>query len=68
MQKIIPRFKHNPSISFMASCNAAEEVNRLWDALKDGGTPLMDVGTYDFQNDMDGFKINLVCHGRLCQK
>ncbi|MDF2937447.1 MAG: hypothetical protein K0Q90_2820 [Paenibacillaceae bacterium] len=43
-----PYFSLNPSISFMVSCSAAEEVDALWNVLADGGQTLMPLGEYPF--------------------
>lgn len=41
-------FKPNPSISFFVRCNDAAEVDRLWAALQPGGTALMPLDSYPF--------------------
>ena len=43
-----PLFKFNPSISFLVACKTKDEVDRLWNALIDGGTALMELGAYPF--------------------
>jgi predicted 3-demethylubiquinone-9 3-methyltransferase (glyoxalase superfamily) len=43
-----PYFKFNPSMSFMVACSTAEEVDRKWEALSDGGAELMAIGEYPF--------------------
>lgn len=43
-----PIFKINPSISFLVACSSKEEVDKLWGALRDGGSPLMDLAEYPF--------------------
>lgn len=43
-----PYFKFNSSISFMVSCQTAEEVDRLHAALVVGGSELMELGEYPF--------------------
>jgi len=43
-----PAFQINPSISFMVSCGTREEVQRIWDALIEGGRSLMPLDRYDF--------------------
>lgn len=43
-----PYFKFNPSVSFMVSCNTAEEVDKLHAAFTPGGTELMPLGEYPF--------------------
>jgi len=43
-----PFFKFNPSISFMISCNTAEEVDELWKKLLPGGKVMMEIGAYPY--------------------
>lgn len=43
-----PYFTFNPSISLMVSCATADEVDRLWSALVEGGNVLMELDTYPF--------------------
>lgn len=43
-----PLFKFNPSISFMVAVESAEEVDRLWAELSEGGKPLMELNEYPF--------------------
>jgi len=43
-----PFFKFNPSISLMVACSTAEEVDKKWEALSEGGTELMALGEYPF--------------------
>jgi len=43
-----PYFKFNPSISLMVACSTSEEVDRMWEALSEGGTELMALGEYPF--------------------
>lgn len=43
-----PFFTLNPSISFLVSCRAAEEVEEYWQKLASGGKPLMELGEYPF--------------------
>lgn len=43
-----PHFKLNPSISFFVICDSADEVDRLWEQLSDGGMELMELGSYDW--------------------
>lgn len=43
-----PLFKFNPSISFLAACDTAAEVDRLWAALEKGGEALMPLDSYPF--------------------
>jgi predicted 3-demethylubiquinone-9 3-methyltransferase (glyoxalase superfamily) len=43
-----PLFVFNPSISLMVSCASAGEVDRLWQRLSPGGSPLMPLASYPF--------------------
>ncbi|NLK97664.1 MAG: VOC family protein [Epulopiscium sp.] len=43
-----PYFKFNPTISLMVACSTSEEVDKLWEALSEGGTELMPLGEYPF--------------------
>ena len=43
-----PIFKFTPAISFFVRCRSADEVDRFWSALSDGGTALMPLDTYPF--------------------
>lgn len=43
-----PYFKFNPSISLMVACATAEEVDRNWQAMSDGGAELIPLGEYEF--------------------
>ena len=43
-----PLFRFNPSISFLVACERKEEVDQLWAKLSEGGTPLMELGSYPF--------------------
>jgi len=43
-----PLFQFNPSISFVVACESKKDVECLWDALVEGGTPLMKLGEYPF--------------------
>ncbi len=45
-----PHFTPNPSISFFINCQTEEEVDRLWEELSDGGTPLMPLDSYPFSD------------------
>ena len=45
-----PFFKFNPSISFLVSCAAKDEVDALWRELSAGGTALMELGEYPFSD------------------
>jgi predicted 3-demethylubiquinone-9 3-methyltransferase (glyoxalase superfamily) len=43
-----PLFTFNPSVSFLVACDSADQVDRLWDRIANGGTALMPLGTYPF--------------------
>lgn len=43
-----PEFQFNSSISLMAVANSTEEVDRLYHALREGGSDLMELGEYPF--------------------
>ncbi|MCB0313294.1 MAG: VOC family protein, partial [Calditrichaeota bacterium] len=43
-----PMFKINPSISFHIRCRTVEEVDAIWHKLSDGGTVMMELGSYPF--------------------
>jgi predicted 3-demethylubiquinone-9 3-methyltransferase (glyoxalase superfamily) len=43
-----PYFKLNPAISFMVECETKDEVNDMYNQLKVGGKPLMELGKYPF--------------------
>jgi len=43
-----PNFKLNPAISLMVTFSTPEEVDKLWEALSEGGTELMSLGEYPF--------------------
>lgn len=43
-----PYFTFNPSVSFLVSCETKDEVDRLWTALREGGSELMPLGAYPF--------------------
>jgi predicted 3-demethylubiquinone-9 3-methyltransferase (glyoxalase superfamily) len=43
-----PYFKLNSSISLMVACSTSEEVDKMWEALSEGGTELMALGEYPF--------------------
>ncbi len=34
-----PEFKFTPAVSLMVACETQEEIDRLWDALSEGGEP-----------------------------
>ncbi len=41
-------FTFNPSVSLLIACRATEEVDELWEGLRQGGRPLMALGEYPF--------------------
>ncbi|UOO36974.1 VOC family protein [Oscillospiraceae bacterium CM] len=43
-----PFFHFNPSVSLMVHCTEASQVDFLWQKLVEGGTVLMEIGTYPF--------------------
>jgi predicted 3-demethylubiquinone-9 3-methyltransferase (glyoxalase superfamily) len=43
-----PEFKFTPAISFFVSCQSAEEIDQLWQALSQGGGILMPLERYPF--------------------
>ncbi len=43
-----PLFTFNPSVSFAVACETADEVDRYWQRLAEGGTVLMELGSYPF--------------------
>ncbi len=43
-----PNFMFTPTISLMVTCDSADEVDRLWAALSQGGQVMMEVGAYPF--------------------
>jgi predicted 3-demethylubiquinone-9 3-methyltransferase (glyoxalase superfamily) len=43
-----PLFKFNPSVSFLVAFDSKEAVDAAWEKLSEGGTALMELGTYPF--------------------
>lgn len=43
-----PLFTFNPSVSFFVLCKTADEVDRVWAKLSEGGHVLMELGQYPF--------------------
>ncbi|HEY9898227.1 MAG TPA: VOC family protein [Pantanalinema sp.] len=41
-------FSFTPAFSIFIECESEDEVRRLYEALSDGGSPLMPLGAYDF--------------------
>lgn len=62
-----PYFTLNPSISFHVKLKTVDEVDRLWKALADGGTVLMELGSYPWSErygwlqDKYGVSWQLIC-------
>lgn len=65
-----PLFKFTPAVSFMVSCETKEEVDRLWNALREGGGELMPLGEYPFSEkygwlmDKFGLSWQIMYNGR----
>lgn len=45
-----PHFKFTPAISFLVRCPTADQVDELWSKLSEGGTALMELGSYPFSD------------------
>ncbi|HEX7974129.1 MAG TPA: VOC family protein [Anaerolineales bacterium] len=43
-----PLFKFNPSVSFNVTCTSRADVDVIWEKLSEGGTALMELGSYPF--------------------
>ncbi|MBW0179283.1 VOC family protein [Sediminibacterium sp.] len=43
-----PKYKVTPAVSYFVYCNGEGEINRLYEALKEGGNVLMPIGKYDW--------------------
>ena len=43
-----PLFKFTPAVSFLIACTTREEVDTLWARLSEGGTALMPLDSYPF--------------------
>ena len=43
-----PFFRFTPAISFLVRCPTTDQVDALWSKLSDGGSPLMELGSYPF--------------------
>jgi predicted 3-demethylubiquinone-9 3-methyltransferase (glyoxalase superfamily) len=43
-----PYFKLNPSVSFLVGLDTKEDVDALWKKLSEGGSALMELGSYPF--------------------
>jgi len=58
-----PYFKLNPSISLMVACATAEEVDRMWKALSEGGSELMPLVNTLSARGTPGFRTATACPG-----
>lgn len=64
-----PYFKFNPSISFHAAFSSKDEVDEAWRKLSEGGSVLMELGSYPFSerygwlSDRYGLSWQLICVG-----
>ena len=45
-----PQFSFTPAVSFFVTCEAQQEVDKVWAALSDGGTVLMPLDRYPFSD------------------
>lgn len=45
-----PEYKFTPALSFFVNCVSREELDGLWQKLSEGGTILMELGTYPFSD------------------
>jgi predicted 3-demethylubiquinone-9 3-methyltransferase (glyoxalase superfamily) len=45
-----PHFKFTPAISFLVTCSAEDEIDRLWRDLSQGGRTLMPLDAYPFSD------------------
>src|SRR5690349_10609611 len=43
-----PLFKFTPAVSFLVACDSADQVDALWRTLFEGGSALMELGSYPF--------------------
>jgi predicted 3-demethylubiquinone-9 3-methyltransferase (glyoxalase superfamily) len=43
-----PLFKFTPAVSFLVSCTSLEQVDTMWAQLIEGGSALMELGSYPF--------------------
>ncbi len=50
-----PMFKINPSISFFANCDSAEEIDAKWKTFSDGGIVMMPLDYYPWSKEKYGF-------------
>ena len=41
-----PLFKFNPAVSFLIGCESKQEVDRIWNRISEGGSPLMSLDAY----------------------
>ena len=45
-----PLFRFTPAISFLVRCTSRDQVDSLWSTLSEGGSPLMELGSYPFSD------------------
>ncbi|MDA8426622.1 MAG: VOC family protein [Treponema sp.] len=45
-----PEFRFTPAVSFLVALGHREEVDRIWSALREGGSELMPLGAYPFSD------------------
>ena len=45
-----PNFKPNPSVSFSAICGSAEEIDKAWNTLAEGGKVMMPLNSYPWSD------------------
>ncbi len=43
-----PQYRPNPAVSYSAYCGSPEEVNRIYDALAEGGSVVMPLSSYEW--------------------
>ena len=69
-----PMFKINPSISFFVYCKTEEEIDKMWKQLSDGGSVLMELNKYPWNDkygwcqDKYGVNWQLMLHDPAGQK
>jgi predicted 3-demethylubiquinone-9 3-methyltransferase (glyoxalase superfamily) len=69
-----PQFKINPSISFFVYCDSEEEIEKKWEYLSDGGSIMMALDKYPWNDkygwcqDKYGVNWQLMLHNTVGQK